>query len=401
MKIEFPEAPPGIHPPTAALTRILTFKAIKNPLTNQPYSEAFLLGVGGGLGAGYILFQFKQLPHPMLLLGFRNRWNNTKVFLENLSDRLHLIVKFQQFEERKTAQKALQEAVKQNKLAVVWVDRAFLPYYEIPESLKGYINHQVAVYARDGRLWRLYLDDLSSQPIEVREKTFTAARANLSQNNFLMMVFNGTRKLNAQTMRDSITRGIQDCADQLTQPLRTIGVSTFETWAEKLTVRLDRQGWQQVFKGQKGLFLVLQRIYELIKLDGTEGFALRKLYSDFLHEAAGYLNNPRLNAVAGQYLQLSNHWAGLAENALPSKVPAFDRVKNLLNLKYKAYKDFDRKTYKKTVNDLQALESKLIADFPLDGYEVSQLFERLSRQVKLIAELESSAALRLRDVIRQ
>jgi len=401
MKIEFPEAPPGIHPPTAALTRILKFKDIRNPLTNQTYSEAFLLGVGGGLGAGYILFQFKHLPNPMLLLGFRNRWNNTKAFLRNLSDRLHLNVQFQEFEERKPAQKALQETIKQNKLAVVWVDKASLPNYELPESLKGYINHQVAVYARDGRLWRLYLDDLSSQPIEVREKTFTAARAGLSQNNFLMMIFEKAHSMSAQTLREAITQGIQDCATQLTQPLKTIGVSTFETWAEKLTDRLDRQGWRQVFKGQEGLFPVLQRIYELIKLDGTEGFALRKLYSDFLHEAAGYLNNPRLNAVAGQYLQLSNHWANLAENALPSKVPAFDRIKNLLNKKYEAYRDNDLKSYKKTINDLRAMGTKIIADFPLDSDEVYQLFERLSSQVKLIAELESSAALRLRDVIRQ
>jgi hypothetical protein len=113
------------------------------------------------------------------------------------------------------------------------------------------------------------------------------------------------------------------------------------------------------------------------------------------------LNNPRLNAVAGQYLQLSNHWANLAENALPSQETSFDRVKNLLNKKYDTYRQYDLKSYKKTINDLQALETKLIGDFPLDSYEVSQLFERLSSQVKLISELERSAALNLRNVIRQ
>jgi hypothetical protein len=270
----------------------------------------------------------------------------------------------------------------------------------MPERLKGYINHQVAVYGRDGRLWQLYLDDLSSQPIEVREKKFTKARASLSQHNFLMMTYEGTQALTLQTLREAITEGIQDCSTQMTQPLKTIGVSTFEIWAQKLSDHLDHQGWLQIFKNQQGLFPVLQRIYDSIKLNGTEGFALRKLYSDFLHEAAGYLNNPRLNAVAGQYLQLSNHWAILAENALPSKVPVFDRVKNLLNKKHEAYRQYDLKSYKKTTSELQSLETKLIADFPLDSYEVSQLFQRLSGQVKLIAELETSAALCLRDVIR-
>jgi len=82
-------------------------------------------------------------------------------------------------------------------------------------------------------------------------------------------------------------------------------------------------------------------------------------------------------------------------------VPAFDRVKNLLTKKHEVYRQFDLKSYKKTINDMQALETNLTNDFPLDSYEVSQLFDRLSSQVKLISELENSAAWNMRDVIRQ
>jgi hypothetical protein len=401
MKIEFPEGTPGIHPPTAALKRILQFKGVKNPITGEPYSEAMLLGVGGGLDTGYILFQFQHLPNPMLVLGFRNQWNNTSAFLENLTNRLYLKVQFREFDERSTAQKALRETIIQEKPAIVWVDKAFLPYHRLPESLKGYINYQVAVYARDGRLWRLYLDDMSTQPIEIREKVFTTARASLSQNNFLMMVFEKAQKINTRELRESIIEGIRDCATQLTRPVKTVGISNLENWAEKLTNRSDRQGWPHIFKDQVGLFPVLRVIYESIKLNGTGGFALRKLYADFLHEAAGILGNPGLNAVAGQYLQLSNHWSNLADNALPSKFPVFDKVKNLLNKQYKAYRDYNFTEYKKSLNELQDLEAKINADFPLDSCETSKLFERLSSQLKLISELEMSAALRLRDVTRR
>ncbi len=401
MKIDFPEGPPGIHPPTAALTKILKFKEVINPHTDAPYSEALLLGIGGGLDAGYILFQFPHLPHPMLSLGFRNQWNHTRAFLETLTDRLNLSVQFQEFESEKKAQKALQTTLKNNRLAIAWVDKAFLPYHELPESLKGYIDHQVAVYARDGRLWRLYLDDLSSQPLEIREKTFTAARANLSQNNFLMMVYEGARDLNVQELRGVITQGIRDCATQLTRPMKTIGISTLEIWAEKLTDRHDHMGWPQVFQNQERLFPVLRSVYESIKLNGTGGFALRKTYADFLHEAAGILSNPAFNAVAGQYLQLANHWSILADNALPSRIPDFDRVKSLLNKKYEAYRENNLQTFKKTVHDLNALEAKIIGDFPLDDRETWQLFEKMSNQVKLISELEMSAAFRLRDITRR
>jgi len=402
MHIEFPSGLPGIHPPTSALTKILKFKQVLNPVTEEPFSEALLLGIGGGLDAGYILYQFNHLPNPILVLGFRYNWNQTQVLLENLADRLHLDVQFQTFDSSSTAQRALQNAIKRNKPAIVWVDKAKLPYHLTSERMQGQqIKHQVAVYARDGRLWRLYLDDLCSQPIEVREKTFTASRASLSQSNFLMMVFNRSNEINIQDLREALLQGMQDCATQMTRPIKTIGVSNLENWADKLTNYHDHAGWPLVFKDQKDLFPALRRIYEAIKLDGTDGYALRKLYSDFLHESSGILNNPALNAVAGQYLQLSNHWSNLAENALPSRILVFDRFKNLLNKKYLAYKKQDLQVYEKCHKDLQALEKKIIADFPMKANEVDPLFTRLSSQVQLIAELELSAALRLRDITRR
>ncbi len=398
MKFDFPEGSPGIHPPTAALGKILKFKQVRNPYDDAPYSEALLLGIGGGLDAGYILFKFPHLPNPMIVLGFRYQWNQTRAFLTTLTDRLNLSVRFEKFESEKNAQEALQKTLSKNKLAIVWVDKAELPYHQLPPSLKGYINHVVAVYARDGRLWRLYLDDLSSQPIEIREKTFTTARANLSQNNYLMMVYENDRDLNVQELRGVITQGIRDCAAQLTNPIKTIGISNLETWSNKLTDRHDRMGWPQVFQNQEGLFSVLRTVYESIKLNGTGGFGLRKTYANFLHEAAGILSNPAFNAVAGQYLQLSNHWSILADNALPSKIPDFDRVKSLLNKRYAAYREHDLRTYKKAVHNLNALEAKIIGNFPLNDHETQQLFDKLSNQIKLISELEMSAAYRLRDI---
>jgi hypothetical protein len=281
---------------------------------------------------------------------------------------------------------------------ITWVDKAFLPYRKLPSRLKSFFNHQVTVYARDGRLWRLYIDDLSCEPFEIREKTFTKGRANLSQNNFLMMTVKAMYPLSQREMRQNLIESIQNCAAQLTRPMKTTGISSFETWAEKLKDRTDHQSWAQIFKGQKGLYTALRTVHESIRSDGTEGFALRRMYADFLHQAATILNNPAYNAAAGQYLQLSNHWANLAENALPSRIPVFDRAKNLLNEKHLAYQKHQMTTYDKTIKTLGILETEIEKAFPLDAYETGQLYQKLSRQVKLIAELELSAALRLRDV---
>ncbi|MDY6846539.1 MAG: DUF4872 domain-containing protein [Chloroflexota bacterium] len=401
MNIDFPEGPPGVHPPTAALARILNFKGVKNPISDQPYSEALLLGIGGGIDIGYILFQFPHLPHPLLVLGFRNQWNNTQAFLRDLTKRLLISVKFLEFEAGIKAQEELQKALNDGKPSILWVDKAHLPYHHLPRKLKGFINYQVTAYARDGRLLRLRLDDLSSHPIEISEKTLTFARANLSQNNFLMMVYQKAESLNANELREASLEGIRTCATRLTRPTKAIGISNLENWAIKLTDHQDRHGWPQTFQNQQGLYNALRTIYESVKINGTDGFALRKMYADFLHEAAGILNNPALHAITGQYLQLSNHWSNLAENALPSKVPVFDRVKNLLNKKHVAYQKYDIKTFENTVDDLEKLEEKLAHSFPFNNSKSNQLFERLSSQIQLIAELETNAAQRLRDVTRR
>ena len=48
----------GQHPETAGYKNILAYQGVKAPHTGKPFSEAMLLGIGGGLGAGYILWEF-------------------------------------------------------------------------------------------------------------------------------------------------------------------------------------------------------------------------------------------------------------------------------------------------------------------------------------------------------
>ena len=65
----------GLHPETATLANVLANQGVVSGLTGEPLTEAAILGIGGGLGAGYILWEFKEpRPRPVLTLGFRNQW---------------------------------------------------------------------------------------------------------------------------------------------------------------------------------------------------------------------------------------------------------------------------------------------------------------------------------------
>ena len=64
----------GLHPETATLANVLANRGVVSGLTGEPLTEAAILGIGGGLGAGYILWEFKSHGEPILTLGFRNQW---------------------------------------------------------------------------------------------------------------------------------------------------------------------------------------------------------------------------------------------------------------------------------------------------------------------------------------
>ena len=61
----------GTHPDTAALSNSLANAEVTS--AGSSLTEELILGIGGGLGAAYILWQFTGHP-PIVTLGFRNQW---------------------------------------------------------------------------------------------------------------------------------------------------------------------------------------------------------------------------------------------------------------------------------------------------------------------------------------
>jgi hypothetical protein len=58
----------GRHWETGSIHNALALQGIKAPHTDEPYSEALLLGVSGGIAFGYFTFEYKgHLPHVALL----------------------------------------------------------------------------------------------------------------------------------------------------------------------------------------------------------------------------------------------------------------------------------------------------------------------------------------------
>src|SRR5260370_28532952 len=74
----------GRHDETGTLRNAWALRGAKAPHTGQPYSEALLLGVSGGITFGYFTFAYTgELPHAALLT--RNTFDAFDTILERLA----------------------------------------------------------------------------------------------------------------------------------------------------------------------------------------------------------------------------------------------------------------------------------------------------------------------------
>ena len=80
----------GTDPDTAALANVLAHRGVTGP--DGPLTEPLLLLVGGGLGAGYILWEFAHDDSRVVTLGFTHSWQYFDRRLATTVDRLGLDV---------------------------------------------------------------------------------------------------------------------------------------------------------------------------------------------------------------------------------------------------------------------------------------------------------------------
>jgi len=265
----------GRHPETAALTNTLAASGVRNPRTGQRYTEAMLLGVGGGLGAGYILWEFNEHKAKVLVLGWRANWQYPQRFMRTAWERLNVGAAERETGSRATALKELQAALDAGTPPVAWVDRAHMPYLQLPEQLKGHIGHLVAVAGLepDGAV---LVDDLAAVPFRVPAVAFADARARIgSFKNRLLLPQPGDTA--AVDLPAAIRAGLSDCADNLESKSDSFSLPTIAKWARMMTDKKNKKGWPNLFPRPRGLYGLLKSVFEGVELTGTGGGGLRGL----------------------------------------------------------------------------------------------------------------------------
>lgn len=380
----------GIHPETATLANALAYQGATAPHTGKPWSEEMLFGIGGGIGIGYILWEFKNQAHPILTMGFQHRWNYPREFVGTLLDRIDARHRFFETGGAKTAQKNLETVLAEGYPAICWVDQGLLPYLDVPSEHHGCYGWIVTIYGIDDTARVVLVDDLSKKPFLISIDQLTRARAKIGSYKNRILTVDAPKGVR---LEPAVRAGIQDCVAQLLSGSETFGLKAIAKWAHLVTDKNDKKGWPVVFPDGKGLYGVLVSLHDAICHQGTDGSGLRGMFADFLSEAAKAFEDSELAALARKYRSVAKRWSRLAETALSPET--FVETHDLIEKKNVILRTKGQEGVAKLQDycaRLEALRVRYNEQFPLDAKKRSSLLESLRGQLEELYEAETSAA---------
>jgi Butirosin biosynthesis protein H, N-terminal/Domain of unknown function (DUF4872) len=393
----------GVHPDTHAIAGVLANRGLLAPHTGRPLSEAMVLGVGGGLGAGYILWEFKAHDQRSLVLGFRNSWQYPDRWATKTCRRLGVPAAVHETGSAAKAEADLRAAVTQGVPAIAWADQQLLGYRHLPAWLEGYGGQPVTVYGIDDDAGVALVDDRNRAPLTVPLDALAAARARVGSYRQRLLVLDApAAELDLDGLRTAVRDGLAEQVEHLGQRSESFSLPAFRKWARLLTDTRNAKAWPKVFADRVSLFDACLSVYENLEpAAGSDGGNLRGLYAEFLDEAAGLLDAPALTGVAGAYREAADRWHEVAEVALPADRDPFAEARRLTDrLQAEVERgDAGRPEAAETAERLWALRDRWRPRFPGDDADVDRLLADLAAAVAAAGDAEEAARHRLADAV--
>jgi hypothetical protein len=385
---------PGSIPLPTALRILLTHAGVTGPYGGAPLSEAFVLGLTGGIGAGVFAFHYEKEDFSSFYVAGRHLWYDDVACLKTACARLGIAPMLKEFGGAGPAEKGLAEWCAKGPV-LAWVDMGTLPHRGLPPSWSGGGYHIVTVYQADPGGQAL-IGDLSDQPIALSTKALTAARGRIKKDKFRILSLAAPAK--APDLKAALAGGLAACREGLLSGrIKNFTVASFGTWADQLYGARGKDSWEKVFPPGPRLWRGLTSIHEFVEYHGTGGGLMRPLFAATLREAAPLLKQSKLARLAEEYDALGREWSALAEAALPGGVPMLDEARALIARKAELVLSGpeDGQDAAAVGASLEALGARTGRAFPLTAPEAAALREALQQRVRAIHAQETSLAGRL------
>lgn len=301
----------GVHGDTAVLAHVLANLGVVAPHTGEPLTEAMVLGVGGGLGAGYILWQFEahEFRTRVLTLGFRRMWQYPDRWARETTGRLGLHAELHETGGTRAAATALDAQLDRGLPAIAWIDTYTLGHRGEPQWRDGYGGPPLIVYERAGDHYAI--DDLSTRRELVPADRLAAARARVGSYKHRLITIDPERI--ELDLLPAVEEGLRLQVQHLSERSDSFSLPAWRKWARMTSDTRNSKGWPTVFADGLATGSLRASIYT----EAAHGAHLRGLYADFLDEAAGLLGRESLTEAADAWRRAAARWEPIVDTALP------------------------------------------------------------------------------------
>lgn len=366
----------GLHPDSAAVANVLAHAGATGP-GGAPLSEAMVFGVMGGLGAGYILWEFERDDSRVVTLGYRAQWQYFDRGVRTALDRLGVPYHAHTTAGARTAARQVDDQLAAGRPALAWPDRHLVGYWQLPPALEGHGGHPVVVIGGEGD--RVHVDDRGDAPLTVDRDVLDRARARVgTYHNTLIDPRPEAGPVDGAILRAAVLEGIDQCLAQLRGNSSSFALPAWRKWSRTMTDAQHAKGWPRVFADRTGLSGALLSVWEATSALGATGGHLRGLYAAFLDEVAPTLGLAVDEVTAGLE-RSATLWAQLGATALGDD-PALTRLRDLtVAIREAIAADGDAGADDAAAAGAELWERRAALDAacPLTGDEVAARFEAM------------------------
>ena len=209
------------------------------------------------------------------------------------------------YKDRKVAEEELNELLDRNQPVALQTDLFFMDYF--PSWFRVHMNiHFVNIIGREGTKY-FVSDSYFPEIAEIDREALLHARfagGAMAPKGFMFYPVQVPGNID---MERSVIKGIKAATfNMLKIPLPFLGVKGIRRFADKIV------DWPDYAKDEDQLADKVFRIFILLEEQGTGGGGFRFIYASFLQESAKILNNPGLDDLSKEIMEIGDRWRELA-----------------------------------------------------------------------------------------
>lgn len=383
---------------TASIRNALDYEGAIAPHTGEPYTEALLLGVSGGITFGYFTFHYDGYDPQVNLLT-----RNTFEPMQTIFERMGIAQDILQTTNPSKARQNIIQTLEEGHVPIIFPDMWSLPYNAL-STTEMYGGMPIVLFGYEPEKGEALVSDRAYIPLTVPIDDLDKAMSRIKKDKHRLMILEHP---DSSRLVSAVRAGIQDCIALMTEKpprgsVTNFGLKALQHWANMLE-KETKGTWAQAYPTGRPLLSVLISSYTFLSpAFGKTMQAERDTYADFLDEAATILNKPELTNVAIRYRVAGKAWHGLMCALLPEDVPMLKKAREYIDIKAESFiqnGNLAVDEMKRCEVQLAALKKQSETDFPMTSAEIADLRAEIRCHVLMVHDAEQDAVLALKTAM--